>query len=317
MKKPDGVVRFYDEKAGLYKFVMKDKGPLQSLEAIETALAKLGLSKNEIRVYVYLARTGMLKASEISEVISLHRTETYRILRDLEKRGLVSSVFELHRTETYRILRDLEKRGLVSSVFEKPLKFVATPFEKTLDILIESKRLRLQVLERKKRDLVSLWVSLPKAEVEYSKKEVFQILEGEEQISLKADEILTQSKDEICMFTSDSDISTFYHSGLLDKLERIEKKDFSVRLLTNNSTKSKFFIKELKLNGVKSSPTCPNDLSSFIIVDGEQLLFLINKNGEPKNDLGERKEKLAALWTNYEAFIKALSALFSELWNTG
>lgn len=293
MKKPDGVVRFYDEKAGLYKFVMKDKGPLQSLEAIETALAKLGLSKNEIRVYVYLARTGMLKASEISEVISLHRTETYRILRDLEK------------------------RGLVSSVFEKPLKFVATPFEKTLDILIESKRLRLQVLERKKRDLVSLWVSLPKAEVEYSKKEVFQILEGEEQISLKADEILTQSKDEICMFTSDSDISTFYHSGLLDKLERIEKKDFSVRLLTNNSTKSKFFIKELKLNSVKSSPTCPNDLSSFIIVDGEQLLFLINKNGEPKNDLGERKEKLAALWTNYEAFIKALSALFSELWNTG
>ena len=293
MKKPDGVVRFYDEKAGLYKFVMKDKGPLQSLEAIETALAKLGLSKNEIRVYVYLARTGMLKASEISEVISLHRTETYRILRDLEK------------------------RGLVSSVFEKPLKFVATPFEKTLDILIESKRLRLQVLERKKRDLVSLWVSLPKAEVEYSKKEVFQILEGEEQISLKADEILTQGKDEICMFTSDSDISTFYHAGLLDKLERIEKKDFSVRLLTNNSTKSKFFIKELKLNGVKSSPTCPNDLSSFIIVDGEQLLFLINKNGEPKNDLGERKEKLAALWTNYEAFIKALSALFSELWNTG
>ena len=85
VKKPDTVVRLYDEKARLYKFVMKDKGPLQSLEAIENALAKLGLSKNEIRVYVYLARTGMLKASEISEVISLHRTETYRILRDLEK----------------------------------------------------------------------------------------------------------------------------------------------------------------------------------------------------------------------------------------
>jgi sugar-specific transcriptional regulator TrmB len=292
MKKPDTVVRLYDEKARLYKFVMKDKGPLQSLEAIENALVKLGLSKNEIRVYVYLARTGMLKASEISEVISLHRTETYRILRDLEK------------------------IGLVSSVFEKPLKFVATPFEKTLDILIESKKLRLQLLERKKNDLVSLWVALPKAEVELSRKEVFQILEGEEQINIKAEEILEKSKSEVCMFASDSDIAHFYHSGLLDKLERIEKKDFSVRLLASDSAKSKFFIKELKLNGVRSSATCPEDLSSFIIVDQEQLLFLINKNGEPKDAMEEKKEKLAALWTNYQAFIKALSALFSELWNS-
>jgi len=292
VKKPDTVVRLYDEKARLYKFVMKDKGPLQSLEAIENALAKLGLSKNEIRVYVYLARTGMLKASEISEVISLHRTETYRILRDLEK------------------------IGLVSSVFEKPLKFVATPFEKTLNILIESKKLRLQLLERKKNDLISLWVALPKAEVELSRKEVFQILEGEEQINLKAEEILEKSKSEVCMFASDSDIAHFYHSGLLDKLERIEKKDFSVRLLANDSAKSKFFIKELKLNGVRSSAACPEDLSSFIIVDQEQLLFLINKNGEPKDAMEEKKEKLAALWTNYEAFTNALSALFSELWNS-
>src|SRR3989304_10494917 len=292
VKKPDSVVKLYDEKAGLYKFVMKDKGPLQSLEAIENALAKLGLSKNEIRVYVYLARTGMLKASEISEVISLHRTETYRILRDLEK------------------------IGLVSSVFEKPLKFVATPFEKTLDLLIESKKLRLQLLERKKGDLISLWVSLPKAEVEYSKKEVFQILEGEEQINLKAEEILAKSKSEICVFASDSDIVNFYHSGLLDKLEGVEKKDFSVRLLTNDSPKSKFFIKELKLNGVKHSPACPSGLSSFILVDQEQLLFLINKNGEANDDVGEKKDKLAALWTNYEAFIRALRALFQELWSS-
>jgi hypothetical protein len=103
---------------------------------------------------------------------------------------------------------------------------------------------------------------------------------------------------------------------VLDKLEGIEKKDFSVRLLANDSAKSRFFIKELKLGGVRSSAACPEDLSSFIIVDQEQLLFLINKNGEPKDATDEKKEKLAALWTNYEAFTKALGALFSELWNS-
>lgn len=291
-KKPETVMRLYDEKAGLYKFVMKDKGPLKSLEAIGDVLQKLGLSKNEVRVYVYLARSGMRKASEVSEAISLHRTETYRILRNLEK------------------------MGLVSSVFEKPLKFIATPFEKTLDLLIKAKKLRLQVLERKKKDLVDLWFSLPQPSVEIVKREVFQILEGEEQINLKAEEILTKTKREIWVFLSESDISRFYHSGFLDKLERFAKRDLSVRLLTNNSPKSLFFVKKLKLNGVKCSSLCPSDLPSFIIVDQEQLLFSIKRNDEHNGDEEEKRERLAALWTNYEAFIKALSTLFTELWST-
>jgi len=291
-KETETVMRLYDEKAKLYKFVMKDKGPLKSLETIENALQKLGLSKNEIRVYVYLARTGMSKASEISEAISLHRTETYRILRDLEK------------------------IGLVSSVFEKPLKFIATPFEKTLDLLIKTKKLRLQLLERKKGDLVDLWVSLPKPKVEFVKREVFQILEGEEQINLKAEEILAKTKREIWVFLSDSDISRFYHSGFLDKLERFAKKDLSAQLLTNNSPKSRFFVEKLRLSGAKCLSICPSDLPSFIIVDQEQLLFSIKRNNEQNDDVEEKRTKLAALWTNYEAFIKALSALFTELWST-
>lgn len=291
-KPSETIVKRYDEKAGLYKFVMKDNGPLKSLEAIESTFQKLGLSKNEIRVYIHLARSGMLKAIEVSEVISLHRTETYRILRDLEK------------------------MGLVSSVFEKPLKFVATPFEKTLDLLIKSKKLRLELLERKKKDLVDLWSSLPQPEVEFVKREVFQVLEGEEQIYLKAEEILTKTNAEVWVFVSDFDISHFYHSGFLDKLERIAKKGLSVRLLTNDSPKGCFFVKKLKVNDVKSLSTCPSDLSSFIIVDQEQLLFLINRNNGQNDDGEEKRKRLAALWTNYQAFIKALSTLFLELWNS-
>jgi len=291
-KPSETVVKLFDEKAGLYKFVIKDKGPRKPLEAIESTFQKLGLSKNEIRVYIHLARSGMLKASEVSEVISLHRTETYRILRDLEK------------------------MGLVSSAFEKPLKFVATPFEKALDLLIKSKKLRLELLERKKKDLVDLWSSLPQPEVEFFKREVFQVLEGEEQIHLKAEEILTKTNAEVWVFVSDFDISHFYHSGFLDKLERIAKKGLSVRLLTNDSPKGCFFVKKLKVNEVKSLSTCPSDLSSFIIVDQEQLLFLINRNNGQNDDGEEKRRRLAALWTNYQAFIKALSTLFLELWNS-
>jgi sugar-specific transcriptional regulator TrmB len=280
--KPQNIVKLYDENSGMWRFVKADKGPPKSLETIEKALYRLGLSKNEIKVYIYLARTSEHKASEISEALSLHRTETYRILRDLEK------------------------KGLISSVFEKPLKFIATPFEKALDILIETKKMKISLLEKKKGNLVDLWLSLPKPETECERKEVFQVLEGEEQINLKADEILNNAEKEVFVFSSEHDIANFYHSGLLDKLETMSKENINVHLLTNYSPKSCFFIEKVKVKKSKYSLSNSEELPTFILVDDQLLLLIRKDNG---------KKKVAALWTNYEAFVKALKTLFTELWN--
>ncbi|MEM3617004.1 MAG: helix-turn-helix domain-containing protein [Candidatus Bathyarchaeia archaeon] len=283
VEKPESIVKLYDENSGLWRFVKTDKGPAKSIEIVERALRGLGLSRNEVKVYVYLARTGEHKASDISEALSLHRTETYRILRDLEK------------------------RGLISSVFEKPLKFIATPFEKALDILIETKRMRLNLLEKKRKSLVDLWLSLPKPEIELERKEVFQILEGEEQISLKADEIIGKAESEILVFISEYDIANFYHSSFLDKLEKHQRRGVNVQLLTTYSPKTCFFLEKTKLKRAKYSRLNAEELPTFILADNEHLLLLIRKeNG---------KKKVAALWTNYDAFIKALKTLFTELWN--
>lgn len=286
MENPQSVVKLYDENTGVWKFVRKDRGSIRSIELIENMLQKLGLSKNEIRVYVFLARSRERKASEISEALTLHRTETYRILRDLEK------------------------RGLVCSVFEKPLKFIATPFEQAIEALIEAKKLRIQRLERKKKELIGIWRSLPHPEVQQEKREAFQILEGEEQIDFKGNEIIQNSKREVSIFASEEDLARLYHSGLIDSLEKLSKKEFTVRLLTNNSPKSRFFVEKIKLPDIKFARSEVQDVSTFILVDREQLLLTIRKNnGRTK------RAPIAALWTNYEAFIKTLEKLFSELWN--
>jgi len=291
LEKTEELVRLYDETTGVWKFVKKDKGPIKSVEIVENTLSKLGLSKNEVRVYLYLARHGERKASEISEALCLHRTETYRILRDLEK------------------------RGMVSSVFEKPLKFIATPFEKAIDLLIEAKKLKIKLLERKKQSLVEVWLSLPHPQVAPERKEVFQILEGEEQIDLKADEILGNAKREVLLFAPETDLARFYYAGFLDKLEKSSKKSIGIMLLTNDSSKSRFFVDKTKLNA-RYSPSNIEDLPSFIIADQEHLLLLIRKTDD---NLGEasrgRRGRLAALWTSYGAFTKALGKLFSALWD--
>lgn len=283
VEKPESIVKFYDESSGVWKFVKADRGISKSLEIIEKTLRSLGLSKNEVKVYLYLARTGEHKASEISEALSLHRTETYRILRDLEK------------------------KGLVSSVFEKPLKFIATPFDRALDVLIETKRMKLNLLEKKKVKLIELWLSLPKTEVEQERKEVFQILEGDEQITLKADDIISKAEKEILAFISEFDMANFYHSGFLDKLEQTSKRGVTVKLLTGYSPKTCFFLEQTKIRHSRYINSINENLPTFIIVDNTQLLLLIRKeNG---------KKRIAALWTNYETFIKTLKTLFNELWD--
>jgi hypothetical protein len=88
-----------------------------------------------------------------------------------------------------------------------------------------------------------------------------------------------------------------------------------VRLLTNDSPKSCFFAEKLKLNEVKYASLTKEDLPSFLISDQTQLLFSINNNGK-QTKAEDNDAKVSALWTNYVAFIKALTTLFTELWHT-
>jgi sugar-specific transcriptional regulator TrmB len=292
-EKPERLVNLYEDNARVWKLLRKDKEPLKSLQVIEDTLLGFGLSNNEIRVYIHLARSGVRKAREISDALSLHRTETYRILRDLEK------------------------RGLVSSILEKPLKFMATPFEETIDILIKTKKQKIKLLERQKKNLVNIWFSIPQQKIKPQSKEVFQILEGEEQINLKADELLENSKKEIYLLAPDLDLLRLYHSGFTDKLEKFSRKSLEIRLLTNYSPKSRFIVDKMKLIYVKYLSSNVEELPSFIISDQGQILFSI-KNDNDVQDIGMRRKKgrISSLWTNYEAFVKALKMLFFELWNT-
>lgn len=156
MEKDGELIKIHGEKNDGWKFVKRSKNFTKQLSTIEETLSRFGLLKNEIKVYLYLARSGEKKASEIAEAISLHRTETYRILRDLEK------------------------KGILFSIFEKPLKFTAVPLDKAIDLLVEAQKMRIKLLEKEKANLVELWLTIPQTQVKEAKKELFQMLQGEQ-----------------------------------------------------------------------------------------------------------------------------------------
>ena len=59
---------------------------------LEKTLEKVGLTQNESKVYLALAKLGSSKAGRISKQASLNRTSTYNSLKSLLEKGLVSYV---------------------------------------------------------------------------------------------------------------------------------------------------------------------------------------------------------------------------------
>jgi len=282
-------------EARIYR-IREKQSVLSPLSTVEEILMKFGLSRNESKIYLFLARTGEKKAKEISDALSLYRTETYRALRNLEK------------------------NGLILSIFGRPLKFKAIPLEKAVDILIKMKTLQIEKLKQEKKRIIENWRKIPKLETEIeNKNEVFQILEGDEQITLKIDEILDKSKNEVRIYASESALKTLYNTGLTDKLKEISMREVKIIILASDSPEILFFLRKMKSENIdfkmlswEKFMDLNVDMQSFffLISDREELLLLLRGNSYLKK---RKKLNSKALWTNCCALVKAFYTLFLEL----
>ncbi len=282
------LVKVYNKQNESWKLVKKDQSYNEQISTIEETLSRFGLLKNEIKVYLHLARAGEMKAGEIAEAISLHRTETYRILRDLEK------------------------RGVVFSIFEKPLKFTAVPLDKAIDLLVDAQKIKIKLLEQEKTSLVELWQSMPQPKVANAKKELFQMLEGEQQVLMKANELLERTEKEFQIFASADYLAQLYYSDFSDKLKNQADK-VNVTLVTDNSLKSAYFLGQLEWLSESHRISDDQSLPCFMISDNKEVLITFHEKDTANDEDVKKKDKTTAIWTNYNAFIKVLRMLFSKL----
>lgn len=274
----------YNGATGRNRVTEEEAGHLRALGLIKKALAKFDLSKNEVRVYLFLARFGAQKAQRIAEALGVHRTEAYKIL---------------HR---------LERQGLVSCVFERPMKFVAVAFERALENLIEERRHRIHQLERRKKELLDIWLSLPRPEEVKIQSETFQVLEGRRQISVKANELLNMCKHELLMAVPDRNLLWLYNSPFFDDLEKIvRKRQLDVRILTNFSPTSTYVLEQVNLGDGDFAYLEAEEAPGFIMSDSSQMLLLMERTQHGG-------AKPFAMWTNYGSIVKSFRLLFTLLW---
>ncbi len=284
----ENVMKVYNKGSDQYKLVKMDQTVTKQLTTIEDTLGHFGLLKNEIRVYLYLARAGEKKAGEIAEAI------------------------QLHRTETYRILRDLEKKGIVFSIFEKPLKFTAVDLDRAIDLLVDAQKIKIKLLEQEKPSLVELWQSMPQAKQETVKKELFQMLEGEQQVLMKANELLERSEESFQIYASADYLSELYYNDFSDKL-KVQSKKISLNVVTDDSPKSAYFLGQMKwLASQHGASAAEDNLPCFMISDNREVLIAFHERTVEGED-AKKKYRTAAIWTNYAALVNTLQILFSKL----
>ena len=107
----------------------------------------------------------------------------------------------MHKAQVYRVLKNLESRGMVDLTLEKPTRYTAVPFEKLVELLIKTKKDDISFLEDNKNELLTQWRSINLQESAPS-VERFAIIEGRKNIYSKILQLIKEWKRELLVVTT-------------------------------------------------------------------------------------------------------------------
>lgn len=235
----------------------------------------------------FLTKTGPSKASEIAHAV------------------------QINRTETYRTIRNLQRRGLVEATLERPVRFQSVPFDKCLHILIHERKARLKILEQRGESLRRQFEGM---RVEHVARDVerFQVIEGRIRIEQRLRSMYTQAQTSVMTVLSSSEIVRADTSGLFDLLRQISRNRVRVRVITDINKSNLEVLQKLDENiEVRHLDLKARPVPRVSIIDDNEAIFEITTADE-----AHRTEEVA-LWINSRAFVRNLQAYFEEMWSSG
>lgn len=259
----------------------------RTMEEIISNLVDYGLSKNEAKVVTFLAKRG-------PERVSL----TARALR-------------LNRTETYRTLRNLQRRGLVEASLEQPVRFQAAPFSRCLEILLAERKNSVASLEERTGALERSFEKLS-VETAVPAFERFQVLEGKARIRQKLLFMCENSKLQIDSIMAPADLGGGAPM-ILEVLSMLAKRGRKIRVITDiTSSTEKTVDKFQNLVSLRHLDLARRPVPRVSIVDDTEALFGIGSAEEGSAQGSEH----VTLWISSRSFVRNLRAYFNEMWGS-
>ena len=260
-------------------------------------LQNLCLSKREIQVYMFLAKSGVQSTS------------------------FVAKRLKMERVQAYRTFKKLQEKGFIEATLERPTRFTIVPFEALVDNFINAKKNEVVNLTDQKQNLLTAWQSISAPESQYPVAK-FSIITGKKKIHLKMINMIEEAKSEVTVLTTalgliQEDIAGIYDAVLAPPEESTVQTQIiteitpenlkAVERIDKNIAKDELNIKLRHVN--MSSKFFPR----FLIKDEEEAI-LYAPFGNEASVLNLEDE---GLWINDKMFISVLKAFFVQMWQSG
>lgn len=262
-----------------------------------------GLTENEFKVYILLAKGGYQKGEEISKNLRVHKAQVHRSLKN-------------------------SKREIVESTLESPRRFIAVPFKEVLELFTKTKKDELSSLENKKTDLLAYWNSISVEKPE-NPPEKFSVIEGTSNIYSKILQMVEETKMEILVMTTDlgvirADQAGIAKAGLAKAAQIVKTAGKSsiqlahARVLAQISKENLNVVKRISKEISKTRARIElrhvnltsNLFPHFVIKDEGTAVFFL----KPKDYSSAMSQEDTGLWTNSNALVCTLKAFFEQLW---
>ncbi len=260
-------------------------------------LQMLGLSKREIQVYMFLAKSGVQSTS------------------------FVAKRLKMERVQAYRTFKKLQEKGFIEATLERPTRFTIVAFEALVDQFISAKKNEITNLTDQKQPLLTAWQSISAPESEYPVAK-FSIITGKKKIHAKMLSMIEESNTEVIVLTTalgfiQEDIAGVFDTAFVSSQER----NIPLQVITEISPENLKVVERvdrniseenlnIKLRHVNmSSKFFPR----FLIKDEEEAM-LYAPFGNEASVLNLEDE---GLWINDKMFISVLKAFFVQMWQSG
>lgn len=252
-------------------------------------LVSLGLSRLDSQVYLCLAKKGSQRGNELSKTLKVQNQQLYRSLKNLRS------------------------KGIVDATLEHPARFSAVSFEKVVDLVIKAKIAEAQVIQEKKEEILTSFLSLTVGENADSAAK-FTVIEGRGYIYSKILQMIKETKTQFSTITTVAGLLRADQFGLFDAVfSDPPKSKPRFRFLTELSVQSLSVMKKLlgemkKMKFGFEGRTPELGLGSFpqmMIRDEAEAIFFITSPTDQDD---------TCLWTNCRPLVNAFSAIFVDLW---
>ncbi|MEK6937121.1 MAG: helix-turn-helix domain-containing protein [Nanoarchaeota archaeon] len=239
---------------------------------------------------------------------------TALLSRGVATAGELSEIGDVPRSRAYDVLESLEKKGFIIMKLGKPIKYLAVKPEEILKrvkttIQIEADSKLKSIDKVKEEGLFKDLELLFKQGVEHIDHTTMSgAIRGRDNIYLHLSSLLQDAEKQVIIATSAEEFLRKLQNLRL-RFKKLGSKGIKIKVVIPKMTEE--IKKELKdLNSVFQIKVVPTLNSRFIIVDGKDVMFMVN------DDKNVHESYDTAIWVTTPFFAKSLESMFNSFCDT-